>query len=62
MSDDIEPGWFVRWKNNDYTHFKKQVANIETKVNLSWKLQLVVLAAILTGAIGIIIAVVWRGL
>ena len=66
---DEEPGWFLRFRNNDYKHFKDQVArieakmsNIETKVNLSWKLQIAVLTAILAGAVGIIIAVVWRGL
>lgn len=65
---DEEPGWFLRFRNNDYKHFKAKVdsieakmTNIETKVNLGWKLQLVVLATILTGAIGIIVAVVWRG-
>lgn len=65
---DEEPGWFLRFRNNDYAHFKTKVdsieakmTNIETKVNLGWKLQLVVLAAILAGAIGIIVAVVYRG-
>ena len=57
-----EPGWFIRFRDNEYKHLKDKVDSIETKVNLSWKLQLVVLGAILTGAVGIIVAVVWRGL
>ena len=62
---DEEPGWFLRFRNNDYKHFKTKVdsiettvSNIQTKVNLSWKLQLVVLGAILTGAVGILILVI----
>jgi len=51
-----EPEWFIKFKDNDYKHLKKQVSNIETKVNLTWKLQLVCIASILTGAAGIIVA------
>ena len=59
MNNEEEPKWFIKWKNNDYKHLKSDVENIKTKVNITWKLELVILGAILTGAIGIIVAALW---
>jgi len=62
MNEDIEPGWFLRFRNNDYNHLKQKVDRIETRVTMTWKVELIILGAILTGAIGIILAVVYRGI
>ena len=44
-----EPKWFIKFRENDYKHFKDQVARIEI-------LQYIILGAIITGAISLIVA------